>query len=153
MPTSAIMPSVCGRAKCQTHSPEITFGHRIKEIDDAVIEQLTNSGITFSLMHPLEVEVAEMMIEEFLRTSELSLVGGGKPQLGSATSVSSEEAQAWGSIERQSESKRERERERDRERDRDVGVSKSATIRRAVDLARGTDSLMHTLPPQGDADK
>ena len=42
----------------------ITFGHRIKEIDDAVIEQLTNSGITFSLMHPLEVEVAEMMIED-----------------------------------------------------------------------------------------
>lgn len=42
----------------------ITFGHRVKEIDDAIIEQLRTQGITFSLMHPLEVEVAEMLIED-----------------------------------------------------------------------------------------
>ncbi len=39
----------------------ITFGHRVKEIDDAICNQITGSGITFSLMHPLEVEVAESM--------------------------------------------------------------------------------------------
>lgn len=41
----------------------ITFGHRVKEIDNAIIEQL-KEGITFSLMHPLEVEVSEMMRED-----------------------------------------------------------------------------------------
>jgi hypothetical protein len=133
-----------------------TGSRALQEVSHHGVEQrcgLVSSGQELAGNRRGVVEDAEKMIEEFLRTGELSLVGGGKPQLGSATSVSSEEAQAWGSIERQSESKRERERERDRERDRDVGVSKSATIRRAVDLARGTDSLMHTLPPQGDADK
>lgn len=42
----------------------ITFGHRVKEIDDAVLEQMSSSGITFSLMHPLEVQVAEALIED-----------------------------------------------------------------------------------------
>ncbi len=42
----------------------ITFGHRVKEIDDAIVEQIQGSGITFSLMHPLEVEVAEALRED-----------------------------------------------------------------------------------------
>ncbi len=42
----------------------ITFGYRVDEIDNAIIDQIRNHGITFSLMHPLEVEVAEMLRED-----------------------------------------------------------------------------------------
>ena len=42
----------------------ITFGHRVKEIDDAIIDQIQNSGITFSLMHPPEVELAEALADD-----------------------------------------------------------------------------------------
>jgi hypothetical protein len=38
----------------------VTFGHNVKEIDNAIIDQLKD-GIAFSIMHPLEVEVAEML--------------------------------------------------------------------------------------------
>ena len=40
----------------------VTFGHNVKEIDNAIIDQLKD-GIAFSVMHPLEVEVAEMLRE------------------------------------------------------------------------------------------
>lgn len=38
----------------------LSIGYAIPEIDNAIKEQLDN-GITYSLMHPLEVEVAEML--------------------------------------------------------------------------------------------
>ncbi len=38
----------------------ISLGYCYKRVDDAILEQL-QSGITFSLMHPLEVEVAELI--------------------------------------------------------------------------------------------
>lgn len=38
----------------------LSIGYSIDEIDNAIIEQL-HDGITFSLMHPLELEVAEMI--------------------------------------------------------------------------------------------
>ncbi|MHA8062040.1 aminotransferase class III-fold pyridoxal phosphate-dependent enzyme [Aquirufa beregesia] len=40
----------------------LSIGYCIPEIDQAIIEQL-KEGITFSLMHPLEVEVAEIISE------------------------------------------------------------------------------------------
>ncbi len=40
----------------------ISLGYSYPEIDEAIINQL-NDGITFSLMHPLEVEVAELLKE------------------------------------------------------------------------------------------
>ena len=40
----------------------VTFGHNVREIDNAIIDQLKD-GIAFSIMHPLEVEVAEMFRE------------------------------------------------------------------------------------------
>ena len=40
----------------------LSLGYAIDEIDDAIKKQLED-GITFSLMHPLEVEVAEMIRE------------------------------------------------------------------------------------------
>ena len=40
----------------------VTFGHNVKEVDNAIIDQLKD-GVTFSIMHPLEVEVAEMLRE------------------------------------------------------------------------------------------
>lgn len=40
----------------------LSLGYRYKRIDDAIRKQL-ESGITFSLMHPLEVEVAELIRE------------------------------------------------------------------------------------------
>ena len=41
----------------------ITFGYCNKTIDDSIIDQL-KSGISFSLMHPLEVEAAKLLIED-----------------------------------------------------------------------------------------
>jgi len=41
----------------------ITFGYCIKEIDDSIRSQL-DKGISFSLMHSLEVEAAEMLIQD-----------------------------------------------------------------------------------------
>jgi glutamate-1-semialdehyde 2,1-aminomutase len=38
----------------------VSLGYCYKEVDDAICEQLKD-GITFSLMHPLEVEVAELI--------------------------------------------------------------------------------------------
>lgn len=40
----------------------LSIGYCIPEIDQAIVEQL-HDGITFSLMHPLEVEVAEIISE------------------------------------------------------------------------------------------
>ncbi|MFZ1292448.1 MAG: aminotransferase class III-fold pyridoxal phosphate-dependent enzyme [Melioribacteraceae bacterium] len=40
----------------------ISLGYNYKKVNDAIISQL-NDGITFSLMHPLEVEVAELLNE------------------------------------------------------------------------------------------
>ncbi len=40
----------------------ITLGYRDPDIDDSVREQL-NKGVTFSLSHPLETQLAEMIIE------------------------------------------------------------------------------------------
>ncbi|MBK8946070.1 MAG: aminotransferase class III-fold pyridoxal phosphate-dependent enzyme [Ignavibacteriae bacterium] len=40
----------------------ISLGYNYKKVNDAIIQQL-NDGITFSLMHPLEVEVAELLNE------------------------------------------------------------------------------------------
>jgi glutamate-1-semialdehyde aminotransferase len=40
----------------------LSLGYCVKEIDEAIKNQL-DSGITFSLMHPLEVEVAELIRE------------------------------------------------------------------------------------------
>ncbi len=40
----------------------VSLGYAFREVDEAVLMQLKN-GITFSLMHPLEVEVAELIHE------------------------------------------------------------------------------------------
>lgn len=47
----------------------LSLGYSIPEIDNAIIEQLKD-GITFSLMHPLEVEVAEL-INEIVPNAEM----------------------------------------------------------------------------------
>ena len=47
----------------------ISLGYNYKKINDAISTQL-NDGITFSLMHPLEVEVAEL-INEIIPNAEM----------------------------------------------------------------------------------
>ncbi len=55
----------------------ITFGYRVEEIDNAIIEQVTKSGITFSLMHSLEVEVAEMLQEDISIAEQIRFTKNG----------------------------------------------------------------------------
>ena len=55
----------------------ITFGHRVKEIDEAICEQITGSGITFSLMHPLEVQVAEALGEDISIAEQVRFAKNG----------------------------------------------------------------------------
>ncbi|MBL4615232.1 MAG: aminotransferase class III-fold pyridoxal phosphate-dependent enzyme [Magnetovibrio sp.] len=55
----------------------ITFGHRVKEIDEAVARQMSTSGITFSLMHPLEVEVAESLREDISIAEQVRFAKNG----------------------------------------------------------------------------
>lgn len=54
----------------------ITFGHNVKEIDQAIIDQLQD-GITFSMMHPLEVEVAEMLREDISIAEQVRFAKNG----------------------------------------------------------------------------
>jgi len=54
----------------------VTFGHNVKEIDDAIIEQLKD-GIAFSMMHPLEVEVAEMLQEDIVIAEQVRFAKNG----------------------------------------------------------------------------
>ena len=54
----------------------VTFGHNIKEIDDAIVEQLKD-GIAFSMMHPLEVEVAEMLREDISIAEQVRFAKNG----------------------------------------------------------------------------
>lgn len=55
----------------------ITFGHRVKEIDEAVFHQMRTSGITFSLMHPLEVQVAEAMADDISIAEQVRFAKNG----------------------------------------------------------------------------
>jgi len=41
----------------------ITLGYRYPKVDRAIMEQLLNHGITYSLPHPLEVQLSELLIE------------------------------------------------------------------------------------------
>jgi glutamate-1-semialdehyde 2,1-aminomutase/spore coat polysaccharide biosynthesis protein SpsF len=41
----------------------VTLGYRHPEVDQAIRDQLENSGISFTLMHPLEVRLAEKLRE------------------------------------------------------------------------------------------
>ena len=54
----------------------ITFGYNVKEINDSIVAQL-DQGITFSLMHPLEVEVAEMLREDIPIAEQARLAKNG----------------------------------------------------------------------------
>lgn len=54
----------------------ITFGHNIKDINESIAEQISR-GITFSLMHPLEVEVAEMLIEDISIAEQVRFAKNG----------------------------------------------------------------------------
>ena len=40
----------------------VTLGYQDKDVDHAVIEQMKN-GVTFSLPHRLEIEVAELLVQ------------------------------------------------------------------------------------------
>ena len=40
----------------------VTLGYRDSDVDSAVIQQLDN-GVTFSLSHPLEVQVANLLVD------------------------------------------------------------------------------------------
>ena len=40
----------------------ITLGYNYQRVNEAIIKQLKD-GITFSLMHPLEVELAELLVD------------------------------------------------------------------------------------------
>jgi glutamate-1-semialdehyde aminotransferase len=66
----------------------ITFGHRVKEIDEAIAEQMSTSGITFSLMHPLEVEVAEALREDISIAEQARFAKNGSDVCAAAVRLS-----------------------------------------------------------------